>query len=105
MCTCDFPMNPVFSGVGHICGFINSSSIHDASRVTVFCPHGLMGISLPGLPEMIGDRDCEHVVAVRASSTANAGRMAVLARSSGHPKRLRVVGHFHRISQTTIRRD
>ena len=48
------------------------------------------------------DRDSEHVVAVRASSTAEAeGRMAVFTRSSGRPKRLRVVGHFHRISQTT----
>ena len=37
-----------------------------------------------------GDRDSEHVVAVRASSTADAGgRMAVFARSSGRPKRLR----------------
>ena len=49
-----------------------------------------------------GDRDSEHVVVVRASSTADTGeRMAVFTRSSGRPKRLSVVGHFHRVSQTT----
>ena len=48
------------------------------------------------------DRDSEHALAVRASSNADAGRrMAVFARSSGRPKRLRVAGHFQRISQTT----
>ena len=47
-----------------------------------------------------GDRDSEHVVAVRASSTADAGRrMAVFTRSLGRPKRLR--GHFHRILKST----
>ena len=38
-----------------------------------------------------------HALAVRDSSNADAGRrVAVLARPSGRPKRLRVVGHFQR---------
>ena len=45
--------------------------------------------------------DSEHALAVRASSTADAGRMAVFASSSSRPKRLRVAGHFQRMSQTT----
>ena len=49
-----------------------------------------------------GGIDTERALAVRASSNADAGgRVAVFAGSSGRPKRLRVVGLFQRISQST----
>ena len=48
------------------------------------------------------DCDNECALVVRASSNVDGGRVAVpAAGSASRPKRLRLVGHFQRISQAT----
>ena len=79
-----FPTRIHCSGQWSLAQLWRRFQFHPRCLQSHHCPHGLMGISLPGVPEM-----------------SHLSQMAVLARSSGRPKRLRVVGHFQRISQTT----
>ena len=68
-----------------------------------------MGASLSGVPQQFQVADSPYcpthltvtvnILVVGASSNADAGRVVVFPGSSGHRKRLRVVGHF--VSQTT----